>query len=674
MKINLHNKFEVTTGGKTFVAYNTMLKSVFEKIAGLSPYNGYFAFGTGKAATNFDDTKLGSFVGSFACTTLSGQFDCTKGNMYVEKYLVFGENENNGFEFSEMGITDTADTDPIIFNRVVFTDDDGTVIKLTKAAGQEMTIKLTIFLEATAEGSGMLIAGNNKLIAQILGEDAITTRTLRFAKGKNNQPNVSIHRDKPTDTVRFDGDFEPTYLSGNLGVKLKYLVDFGKGETREVLVLADDEPVLRYNCLGARVTDEKTSALSKTFNNSFLVPGLVKAVTAVKAADNTELDIIPTTFASSFGETLSQPFDMPFDATTTRYVSKDGGLIAFVLNNAMYLYQNKDYYIFKIDTTEVNFTSAVSGVFMADDVVMLKLTGAPNAQFFKVADGKCVPLTLSIAENSGISFDLSGVDMTITKNGIVRVCGINSAGAGECVFLTIDGNTISATGKVTTTDSNITDAVALYKNNFCDSLIFFLTTEAGGIPGVSAVEWVNASGEIAVHSTSAMALNLTSNCVKLSGNGRVMASKKNTSSSSLYNTYFFPECKRYNVEFNNEIDMFVSPDFNYCVKKFSDETYKIYHLVGFGTPVEFSNGFDGMEQSTFVDFQFLADTLLIFTSAEKKVIAINLDKSNTCLEGFLEETPASLNVSYICYEPLGARAYESVEATIGLTVSGFEGS
>ena len=36
MKINLHNKFEVTTGGKTFVAYNTMLKSVFEKIAGLS--------------------------------------------------------------------------------------------------------------------------------------------------------------------------------------------------------------------------------------------------------------------------------------------------------------------------------------------------------------------------------------------------------------------------------------------------------------------------------------------------------------------------------------------------------------------------------------------------------------------------------------------------------------
>ena len=101
MKIRLHNKYEVTCGDKTYVAYNTMLKSVFDKIKNLEPYNSYFAFGTGSNAVNFETSKLGSYVATYAATTEQVQPDCKAGDMFVIKSKVFGENEGNGLTFSE---------------------------------------------------------------------------------------------------------------------------------------------------------------------------------------------------------------------------------------------------------------------------------------------------------------------------------------------------------------------------------------------------------------------------------------------------------------------------------------------------------------------------------------------------------------------------------------------
>lgn len=57
--MNLHNKLEITKGGKTLTMFNTMLSPVFDCIKTLSAYNKFFVFGNGETEEIDSDFTLG---------------------------------------------------------------------------------------------------------------------------------------------------------------------------------------------------------------------------------------------------------------------------------------------------------------------------------------------------------------------------------------------------------------------------------------------------------------------------------------------------------------------------------------------------------------------------------------------------------------------------------------
>ncbi len=676
MNIRLHNKYEVICGDKKYVAYNTMLKSVFDKIKALEPYNSYFAFGTGTGAVDFENSSLGSYVATYQNTTEQIQADCFKGDMFVIKSKLFGENEGNGLQFSELGITDSMASNPTIYNHVVLTNDNGEVVTVTKLAGQEMVIRLTIYLDASNDGNARLVAGDNPLVKQLLGEDVLTNKTLTFAKGTNNQPNVTIYRDLPKDTTTYESENITYYLADSVGVGIKYNVNYGEGELREMVVLADNVPVIRYNCLAEREAISKTETLTKNTNNCVILSDDVKEVISCTSEDGlTNISFKVDNYSHSFGDYITAPFDMPFNNETTRFVSKEGSLIAFILNGNVYIYKNHDYIIEKIDATAIS-GAGVTQVLMVLDYVFTKTSQSPYLNCYKIVNGACqfMEINTSLIADTTFNFNLSNMDVTQSKDGKIRIAGINSSQKGVCLIASEQDGILKAEKLVTGANSPIEAIACLYQNNFCDSLVFFLTSCYNNIPNMPRVEMVTADGELDNNQIHAAAWNLINNSSKVFGTDRVICSKKlSVTESSIFNTYFYPENLRYNIANDGEIDLYISPDFNTIIKKYSSTSYKIFSIVGYSTPVEFTDSFFGtLNQAEFVDFAFLKDSLLIFTSnADRPIIAINLNRTGAMLEGLTSNDPESVVVNYNKFNPLGAGAKEHVEATLTLTIGGF---
>ena len=672
MKIRLHNKYEVTCGDKTYVAYNTMLKSVFDKIKNLEPYNSYFAFGTGSNAVNFETSKLGSYVATYAATTEQVQPDCKAGDMFVIKSKVFGENEGNGLTFSEIGLTDTTDSNPTIYNHVVLTDEDGEIVSVTKQAGKEMVIRLTIYLESVSGGNAKLVAGDNLLVKQLLGENAMTNTSLTFTRGINNQPNVEIYREPPKQISACEYEKLTYDLTDFTGVGIKYDCNFGENEVREIVVLADGKPVIRYNCLGARSPEEVTATKTKNTNNCVDLGDDVKLVTSCTSQDSTTtINFVLNSYAHSFGDYISSPFDMPFDDQTTRFVAKDGTMIAFILNQAIYIYKNEDLLIKKLDTSAVS-ASNVDHIFMFGDLVFTKLTTSPYLKCYKVTDYVCEPVTLSAQT---YNLNLTGMDITQSKDNVVRIAGIDSSTRGVCLLASFnDAGELVVSSKIESTYTGIEKVACLYQNNYCDSLVFFLTTQSNGITGIPSVDMVDEDGQLDSSVSSSLATMIISGSTESYGTDRVLCCKKpSVEGSAIYNTYFFPEAIRYNIANDGEIDLYASPDFKYVIKKYSSTSYKIFNIIGYNLPVEFDdNFFSTLTQSEFLSFEFLKDSLLIFTSnTQKPIIAINLNQTSAMLEGLKSTDPSEVSVTYQKYQPLGSGSGEVVEAKLTLTVGGF---
>ena len=677
MDIKLHNKDEVFYKNKKYTAYNTMLSTVFDKIKDLEPYNGYFAFGTGSAATTSSTTKLASYVATYANTT-EELHDNPLYEMKVVKSKTFGENEANGLSFCEMGICATSESNPTIYNRVILMDDNNNVVTITKEAGEEMLVRLTIYLETTTiTGGAQFVAGNNKLIAQILGEDELTSKVLTFKKGTNLMPNEIVYRENVDSLTTYPADKLSYYTESPEGVVIKYTCDYGTGPLYESVVLADNTPVIRFNALSVKQKTSTTKSATKEANNCVIVDSLVHSVTEVSStSDGTVLSGVASKYATSFGDYIASPFGYPFDNMSSRFVSKDGSIIAFCLNSNYYFYKNDSLRILPINATAFS-ASNVSNILMADNYVVSVLSSSPYIEIYKINSSLTLEkLIINTDSLSGAAdFNLTSVDFTITGSGSFRICGIDGSGLGKCYIGTESSGTLTISSVVSSTIEP-EKVVAIYKNNFCDSIVFFLSANAtvNGVSGLSYVQMVSAEGTITTDANvHAMAAGVLANSTGVFGTNRVVYNTKATTyGGSLINSYFFPEKTRYNIPYASETDIWVSHDFNYVIKKFTGNVFKIYANMGYNTLTEFTdNIFANLDCSTIVDFEFLKDTLLIFTSDNsQKIIAINLNENLCVIEGLTSSDPDDVTITYLKYNPLGSIISEQVEAKLTLTISG----
>ena len=99
--------------------------------------------------------------------------------------------------------------------------------------------------------------------------------------------------------------------------------------------------------------------------------------------------------------------------------------------------------------------------------------------------------------------------------------------------------------------------------------------------------------------------------------------------------YFYPQVYRYNLSIlGSEEDDFISTNLLYLIQKYNNSSYKIYNLVGYVTPTEFTNGFPNeVDQSKILGFEFLNDSLLIFMNdSTEPIIAYNFKETSMLIE------------------------------------------
>lgn len=85
MKINYHNELELKIGSKSYKFYNTMLDSVYEKIANLNSFFDKIAIGNGISEDFLTNFKLSNFVLNVNLETENIQNDVRNENLYIKK-------------------------------------------------------------------------------------------------------------------------------------------------------------------------------------------------------------------------------------------------------------------------------------------------------------------------------------------------------------------------------------------------------------------------------------------------------------------------------------------------------------------------------------------------------------------------------------------------------------
>lgn len=207
--------------------------------------------------------------------------------------------------------------------------------------------------------------------------------------------------------------------------------------------------------------------------------------------------------------------------------------------------------------------------------------------------------------------------------------------------------------------------LAMYKNNYSDAQNMFL--QSGEYSSDCRLVIHNPSGEIKDIYT-VVAYYFTKDTKEVYTKNRAVIVEKTT--APYFWIYYYPQIYRYNLSLlQDEVDDYISTNLLYLIQKLSDGNYKIYNLVGYENPSEFKNGFPlEVNQSKIEDFEFLNDTLLIFTSDEnERIIAYNLKQDLMAIEN-VSLAESEYKVSLQKYDLIG-KNNEGVIVTFKVTIS-----
>lgn len=671
MKVKLHNKFEISQGNETYVAYNTLTYHIIENIAGLSPFATYFAFGNGTGTVNYNTSKLNSWVKSFATTLEEVQNDISHGDLYVKRTLTLGENEEVGLSFCEIGMTNSNQSNPDISNHVFVKDENNNIVNVVKKRGQSLFIRMTVYLDIAQASKPLLCSGNNLLIKALLGEYAGITWTAM--RGANLQPNsLSIYRNVPR-TGQGYACQKAAQIAGNLQsatITLEY--DLDTGETPEIVVCLDGFPVARYNTLTDCTAEQTTKTVTSLKNYNLLVDEYVDEINGVQdTSQNAVTGYFQTKYATEFLDYIASPFDATFTADNARWVSEDGDKIAFVSGGKLYLYVNSNYNLKKISNS-VSVTN-LTKVIMFDDYVFLLYSASPYLQMYKINNGvlENVLIDMSVYQNFSASYDFQ--DMMVISNSAHTLFTFGFV-LGQIdkkaviAYATIANNTLTFSSFAFAGVDYVVHLFALYRTNFCDSMIGFVTNNYGTQQNGYRVGQYYADGTSEV-TNEIMAYYLVNNTTSLKGKSRAVVLKKN--SSPYFWVYYYPQVYRYTVSVATSLDSWISTNLLYFIQKSIDEnqvvSYKVYSLTDYDNPVEFTDGLpQEINQANITDFEFLKDTLLIFTTTQ--TYALNLKETKLLLQN-MPNKETDYVVDYDKIELKGASASEGVNGSFQIGVS-----
>jgi len=670
MNIKLHNKYEISIGNKTYIAYNTLLDTIYDKISNLEQYTSHIAIGTGTSRKSITDTNLGNYLRTFETRTEEIQSDISKNTLFIKKIVSINEDDTSVFSFSELGLTNTNDFDPVIFNHVLITNQDGEVITITRNLGDAMEIKVTIYLELTPQSQALFIQGENQLIKQILGEDLkIEDNKLYALRGENLVPNEHTIRSTPdlTKAVVCKKSFA---INTDGSVNITYTAELGEGETEEILLVYNNEVVVRLNTLEFNPIQTITNTYSCQPSNIIEIDKNVKNINSVmqitpngNIADTTHTI---TVFGKKLTDKVVDIFDQPFDSNTPRFVSKDGKMIAFLFNSYVHIYKYNNYKFTKVNTTQIP-ASNIMKLFMFEDTILILMTTNPYIRIFKIINNNAIEqeVNMQMYDSSIYPYNWLDAEATLTKNNKIVIGIIVNDENLTPIVIRLSQN---ANGSYSDsfTRPNLTTAkkvYSVYQNPFCEPRVSFITDTFNGATYYFIEEFLEDTSTFASGSDTAYTLLNATLGIQVAG--RTILSQKDTYPYLI--AYYYPNFETVSYTYSNGIKHFTSKDGNYIIAKYQDSTYKIFNMHSFDNLTEFENNFPSyVNFSDIVSFEFVGDYLLVFTSSkEEPLYAIAIKNAYTRLDN-LSDISSKYEISYNKYDLIGSRDLEGVKVTFSM--------
>lgn len=668
MKFKLHNKFEIKIKDKTYIAYNTLLKNVYNKIANLEQFTSHIALGTGSTAKTFTDTQLGTYARTYAATTEEISTDISNNTLYIKKLVSLDDSNQDSFSFSELGITNSSTYNPTIYNHVLLKDENDNVLTITRDAGEPIEIRVTIYLELSAGAKALFTSGNNKLIKRMLGEDfTVTDNKLYAIRGNSLSENNYIPRTL-TDTTSKTQFTSNITFGNNQDADITFVAQLGAGQTEEILGLYDGDVCIRFGTYNIQTANNET--LSDNPADYILeIDENVKSIDSVKDSNQTDISGYNVKkYSKKFGDKLTNLFDQNFTDATTRVISKDGNTIAFITNTYTHIYTYNNYKFTKINSSLVPHSNIIN-MEICGNIIVCILSQSPYIQIFEISDGNAVKYDaqLNYFDMTSYGYNWLSANSVVTENNKILIGLILNTQERTPLLLTLIKNQSGEWVDTQITHPTLDYAdkvISLYKNNYNPSTIYFLTSKYNNSTNYLCQEFNETSNSFSMNSTVTYAiLNST---IGISTGGRIIMSEK--SSSPYLRLYYAPSYSYAGDNFSDNGKHYLSYNGEYLAFKDSNNAYHVYNTHKKGEKEEFISQLPSyVTQSAITDLAFVGDILLVFTSSlSEPLYGIALKNSYTRLDK-MPDNSETYTANYKTYSFPGAED-EGVKLTLTLSL------
>lgn len=649
MIFSFHNKLTVKMNGHEYYFYNTVLPSTLNKLSNFEKYNEYLSVGNGQANSESQNLfNLTSHVATAKLIYKSIQSDITKGSLFGKYQYKLTKSELSSINYlTEAGLSDGNST-PTIFNYFSLISEDNPN-GLNISTSDEILFEVIINLTINENNQILLTSGENPFIEFLLGNGL---GEVYACCGSNFAENVRMSREVPNNKTYYP--CTKTCNIENNTLTLNLSLEITNKEIDEILFFTDTKVFARKNLKEYQTPESQNLTLTPKANYVIKIDSDIKTVTSItnQTTQATETNFYVSKYANSFGDKISLPFNNIFNSTTSRFLSKDGKLIFFISNNKVYAYKNEDFKIIELNTKEID-DDYISKIISFENYVFIISKIKPFISTYIVSNN-----VIKKVENNFESFEkysefenLFQVDITLCKNNKFMLGIIQNNKTALTIYFTYNESTGFVTGNHLTNSRNFNFILGMYKNNFCDGRMIYL--KEGETSALCRIV-THSADETETDIYSSLAFTLTQNSTNIYTKGRAIIAEKNTSPSVVI--FYYPQIYEYELPLiSTEQKDYISSDLNYLIQKTESNEYKIYNLVGYDTPEEFSDGLQSILQySQIVDFEFMKDSILIFTNMEDQpIIAYNLNLNKTQIENLSNKTD-EYNVSIMKYKKLGS--------------------
>lgn len=627
MNFSFHNKLTIRTSKRKYQFFNSILKSTLTQLSNFENFNNYISIGNGQPNQEIQNNfHLTNPLTTISLENKSFQSDISKGGLFAKYEYRLPRNNINFNSITEIGLSNN-DSNPTIFNYFSLISNetpDGIFID----NNEDVLFEISIYLIINELNGILLTSGQNPFIEFLLGNGL---EDVFICKGTNYCENIRITRDLYQNSNLFLCKKFSNLQDSNLEIGFEQ--DLQIGEIDEILFVSDNRIFSRMNLKEVNQISNETISLSAKLNYIIKIDDDIKSINYItnSSTQTQETGFFVSKFANSFGDRIHLPFNNLFDSTTSRFLSKCGCNLFFVLNEKVYGFQNKDFQIQTLNTKQVDDFN-ISQIISFDKYVFIITKTKPYISCYKIENNILIKQNNNF-ENLNSNDELKDamqIDITKCNNGNFILGIIKKDKTALSIYFQFDSESGFSTTDQLTNDKKFNHLIAMFKNNFCDGKMIYLK-EGETSADCRIVTHDSNGSETDIYSS--LAYHLTNNATKIYSKNRAIISEKISEPSVVI--YYYPQIFEYNLPIiSNEKKDYISNNLNYLIQEFNNKEFKIYNLIGYDEPEEFLEPISNLIQTdTILDFEFLNDSLLIFLDNKyEPIIAFNLNLNKTQIE------------------------------------------